>query len=158
MSRLFITADIHGLYSVWQKLLAKLLPDDVLVIAGDFFGNRFPVLGNPDYQPETLRAEFQALPNRKYYVYGNCDIPEFFPNQEYGLSFLYEDKLIFVYHGDASPPQEKYDIVISGHTHISEIRKSGDTLYINPGSPSRPHDGTASYAIYQNGKAEIVEI
>ena len=158
MSRLFITADVHGNYSVWQKLLSKLLPDDVLVIAGDFFGNRFPDANNPGYQPETLRQEYLDLPNQKYFVYGNCDIPGFFPNQSYGLSFLHDGKQVFVFHGDSNPPREKYDIVISGHTHVSGIQNLDGALYINPGSPARPKDEAASYAVYQNGKAEIIKI
>ena len=155
MSRLFITADIHGNYAVWQKLLARLQPDDTLVIAGDLFGNRFPDTNNPDYQPEILRQEYQGLKNPKYFVYGNCDLPEFFPGQKYDLTFQFADKKVLLYHGDNTLPAADNDIIITGHTHISEIKEQDGKLFINPGSPSRPHDDTPSYAIYQNGKAEI---
>jgi putative phosphoesterase len=156
--RLFITADIHGFYSVWQKLLGRLRPDDVLVIAGDFFGNRYPYPNNPDYQPETLRQEYQALPQRKYYVYGNCDRPEFFPAQKYTESFIYENKKVLLYHGDSATPAGDHDIIITGHSHIAAIETYGQKLYINPGSPFRPRSGQPSYAVYQQGKAEILEL
>lgn len=158
MKRLFIIADLHGYYSVWQKLLSKLQRDDTLVIAGDLFGNRFPDLNNPDYQPEIIRQEYLALKNPKYFVYGNCDLPEFFPEQKYELSFVYENKKILLYHGDSTVAAKDNDIIISGHTHIAEIRENNSKLYINPGSPSRPHDDMASYAIYQNGQAEILAV
>ncbi|MDR1323827.1 MAG: YfcE family phosphodiesterase [Candidatus Margulisbacteria bacterium] len=158
MSRLFITADIHGLYAVWQKLLSKLQPEDTLVIAGDFFGNRYPQPNNPDYQPENLRQEFQDLANQKYFVYGNCDRPEFFPAQKYTLSFVYENKKILLYHGDSAVPAGDHDIIITGHSHIAAIEAYGQKLYINPGSPFRPRKGRPSHAIYQHGQAEILEL
>ena len=158
MSRLFITADIHGNYPVWQKLLGKLLPDDTLVIAGDLFGNRFPDLNNPDYQPEIIRHEFQALKNEKYFVYGNCDLSGFFPDQKYELSFAFENKQVLLYHGDDTVPAGNHDIIITGHTHISEILEQNGKLYINPGSAARPKDDMASYAVYARSKAEIISL
>ncbi|GBR74259.1 metallophosphatase superfamily [Candidatus Termititenax aidoneus] len=157
MPRLLITADIHGFYSVWQKLLSRLQPEDVLVIAGDFFGNRYPYPNNPDYQPESLRREYQDLPNPKYFVYGNCDRPEFFPAQKYALSFVYENKKVLLYHGDSAVSAGDHDIIITGHSHVAEIKEYQNKLYINPGSPSLPRKGRPSYAIYQRGRAEILE-
>ncbi|MDR1996852.1 MAG: YfcE family phosphodiesterase [Candidatus Margulisbacteria bacterium] len=155
MSRLFITADVHGYYSVWQSLRGKLLAEDILIIAGDFFGNRYPCLNDPDYQPENLRREYQDLTNQKYYVYGNCDRPDFFPGQQYELSFVFEQKKILLHHGDNTLPAGEHDIIITGHTHAAEIREAQGKLYINPGSPSRPRSGASSYAVYARGEAQI---
>lgn len=158
MSRLFIIADVHGNYSIWQKLLSKLQSSDTLVIAGDLFGNRYPDTNNPDYQPEIIRQEYQALKNQKYFVYGNCDLPEFFPEQKYNLTFDFENKKILLYHGDDTVPSGDNDIIITGHTHVSEIKDLAGKLYINPGSVARPHDGFSGYAIYQNGQAEFIAL
>ena len=54
---IYITADIHGRYSIWQKITQRLTPEDILIIAGDLFGTRYPEWSLPDYQPENIRAE-----------------------------------------------------------------------------------------------------
>lgn len=44
--------------------------------------------------------------------------------------------------------QEKYDIVILGHTHYRLEKKAGNTLIINPGSLGQPRDGEGfSYCV-----------
>ncbi|MDR2431321.1 MAG: metallophosphoesterase family protein [Candidatus Margulisbacteria bacterium] len=158
MARLFIIADIHGLYSVWQKLLGRLQPDDTLAVAGDLFGNRYPCPHNPDYQPELIRQEYQALKNQKYFVYGNCDIPEFFPGQKYQLSFIFANKKVLLCHGDDTIPAGDHDIIISGHTHCAGAREQNGRLYINPGSPGRARDGWAGYALYADGQARLEKL
>ncbi|MFQ5538504.1 MAG: metallophosphoesterase family protein [Gemmatimonadota bacterium] len=41
---------------------------------------------------------------------------------------------------DLDPEAAGFSLVVTGHTHIPEIRRSGGVLYLNPGSagPSRP--------------------
>jgi len=34
--------------------------------------------------------------------------------------------------------QNSFNILVYGHTHISSIKWQGDTLFINPGSPTNP--------------------
>lgn len=58
----------------------------------------------------------------------------------------------------------KYDLVISGHTHMPLIEKHGDTLHVNPGSAAslralEPADHfTIAFYDTHTGKAEIVEL
>ncbi len=73
MEQMLITADIHGYYSSWQTIKNLLDQKTTLVIAGDLFDTKY---GNPtyhDFQPDKIKEEFKALPNKKHFVYGNCD-------------------------------------------------------------------------------------
>ena len=53
---------------------------------------------------------------------------------------IIDGKKIVAYHGDARPLLEgliecqKYDVVLSAHTHDALIERRGKTLHINPGT------------------------
>jgi putative phosphoesterase len=77
---------------------------------------------------------------------------------------LYVDqKTIFATHGHLYnesnlPPLKKGDILLHGHTHVSEIRTIGDITYINPGSVSIPKEkSTHSYMIFSQGEFILYE-
>jgi uncharacterized protein len=84
------------------------------------------------------------------------------------LSFDIEGKNTIVYHGDDSAllnaliECQKYDIILSGHTHNPRNEVVGRTLIINPGSTAYASEGKiiskASVAIYnsQTHTAEII--
>jgi len=79
-----------------------------------------------------------------------------------------DGKKTIVYHGDdyaildALIDSQKYDIVLTGHTHTPRNEVIGKTLVLNPGSTSYACEGKiiekASVAIYnsQTNKAEVV--
>ncbi len=48
--------------------------------------------------------------------------------------------------------EHKFDIIISGHTHRSYIKKINNVLLINPGSPNQPFLSKASVAILRISK------
>jgi putative phosphoesterase len=56
--------------------------------------------------------------------------------------------------------KEKADIVVFGHSHVAEVTKFNDILFINPGSASSPRHGTKrSVALLElNGREKNVEI
>jgi putative phosphoesterase len=114
-----------------------------------------------------------------------CDILSVFGNNEgdifrlltktskakfFNKSFVktFDNKKIAVYHGDSKPllagliDSQKYDVVLSGHTHISVIETIGKTLHINPGTCSdyanSKIEDKPSIAIYdtKSNKAEII--
>jgi putative phosphoesterase len=144
--RVIITADIHGYYSAWQKIKTAVEPQDALIIAGDLFGNRYPDYNNPDFRPEDIRAEIGDIP-LLYYVYGNCDIPQFCPGYAYEESFSALGKKWFIHHGDKLFATDA-DIIVTGHTHIAEIRQESGRYFLNSGSPAKPRTGKPSYIIY----------
>jgi uncharacterized protein len=144
--RLVVTADIHGLYSAWKKICAQLVPSDLLIIAGDAFGTRYPLPSNPDYRPADIRAELVDIPH--IIVSGNCDLQNFLPELTYTHNFVWENINIFIHHGDTLPliPAET-NLVISGHTHVPMVQYLEGHWLVNPGSPALPRAYVASYAV-----------
>ncbi len=82
------------------------------------------------------------------------------------LSFLKEDKTLFV-HGGPEDPQDQYiytvsskifppgvDVLFSGHTHVQALVDFDGRFYCNPGSVGQPRDGDnrAAYASIAEGK------
>lgn len=81
------------------------------------------------------------------------------------LSFLKEDKTLFV-HGGPEDPQDQYlyavsskifppevDILFSGHTHVQVMVDFDGKIFCNPGSVGQPRDGDtrAAYASIKEG-------
>ena len=95
-------------------------------------------------------------------VRGNCDtevdqmVLEFPIMAEYALLFL-EGRTVFLTHGHKfniqTPPLLKSgDILLHGHTHVQTIDRSGEYVYMNPGSVSIPKEGREkSYMVYEDG-------
>ncbi len=158
MDRLLVTGDIHGSYTTWLIVKELLHPEDGLVIAGDFFDTRFGSYANEDFQPGAIKKEAWELPNRLFYVYGNCDSPQFFPDCRDSLLFQAMEKTIFLHHGHKPLPcdfPQEPDIIIQGHTHICELQKTKTRILMNPGSISRPRNGFPSYGIIERNQISI---
>ena len=56
-------------------------------------------------------------------------------------------------------PNEAPDVLVCGHTHIEEIHRVGDLLYVNPGSPTLPRNkslrlGTIGFLTITHGAAQ----
>jgi len=76
-------------------------------------------------------------------------------------------KKFAVYHGhspvilNALISSQNYDYVLSGHTHIPEVRQYEKTLHINPGSCGGVNDerkATVAILNTEIGRAEIIEL
>ncbi len=83
-------------------------------------------------------------------------------NQPY-IFTLYEKKFIVIHEHhivDALADSGHYDIVIYGHTHEAEIRKSKNALIINPGETGAWLYGKATVALLdlKNMYAEILKL
>lgn len=159
MTRLFVTADIHGSLDTWMTIKALMKPSDCLVIAGDLFDTRYGNYSHTDFQPEFIREDIQKLSQKVYYVYGNCDVPSFFPGYGSTLGFTRFEKTIFLHHGHGTPPiPENTDIIISGHTHCCFLEKKGSRIFMNPGSLTNPRNRVYTYGIIDKFKAEIWDL
>jgi putative phosphoesterase len=158
MAKLLITADVHGSLNTWRAILALLQPADTLVVAGDLFDTRYGNPAHPDFVPEFIRQEISGLGHPCYYVYGNCDVPSFCPGHTPTLEFTAFSRKIFLHHGHACPaiPRDT-DIVIQGHTHRHALEKKGQTIFINPGSLTRPKDRKATYGIMEQHQIAIMD-
>jgi putative phosphoesterase len=159
MSKLLIVADIHGHYSIWQKVTQLLGPKDTLAVAGDLFDTRYGNYKNRDFMPEQIKEEFIDLNIPKYYVYGNCDDEWFFPGQEYFIKFDFNGKKILLRHGHIKEPlHSDIDIIIEGHSHIKQLEIKGKKIFLNPGSVAIPRDEIASYAIWEGNKIGLLDM
>jgi uncharacterized protein len=80
------------------------------------------------------------------------------------LIFTLEDRRIVVIHehliADALADSGHFDLVIYGHTHEAEARKTGKTLVVNPGEVSGWLYGKSTVAVadLKTMEAEIMEL
>ncbi|MCP4673588.1 MAG: YfcE family phosphodiesterase, partial [Desulfobacula sp.] len=119
MTRMFVTADIHGSLNTWMTIKELMEPSDCLVIAGDLFDTRYGNYSHTDFQPDFIKQGIQNISQKFYYVYGNCDLPSFFPGYGSTLEFKALNKKIFLHHGHGnSIIPDDIDIIIYGHTHL----------------------------------------
>lgn len=159
MSRLIITADIHGLYSRWLSVKALLKQGDTLVVAGDLFDTRYGRRSDLDFQPEVIRDEFLSLTQQKFYVYGNCDHMDFFPGEDYVRKFNFGKIRVLVQHGHIpSPDLSCCDLVIEGHSHVKGLSRQAGVFFLNPGSASLPRDDSAGYGLVEGGRISLIDL
>jgi putative phosphoesterase len=159
MPKLIVTADIHGSYSSWLTTKALLRFNDKLVIAGDLFDTKYGSFSNADFQPESIKKELKKFNHNVYYVYGNCDVPSFFPGYQVKTAFNAFNRKIFLHHGHR--PYKNFpgsDIIIQGHTHYYSLLKKDGQIFMNPGSITYPKSGTATYGVIDNTSADIIEL
>ena len=80
------------------------------------------------------------------------------------LEFGCKNKKFYVYHGtsikklDAAIKSNKYDYVLTGHTHIKRDEKMGRTRIINPGALFRVRICTIAFLDAEKDELEFVEV
>jgi len=174
-----IISDTHGSRTAWETAIAGPLADsDVIVHAGDVFyhGTRNPM---PEgYDTLGLAQSIMACSIPVVIAQGNCDsevdqmvlgIPIVSPFAQLTCG----RHRVIVQHWQRGGDDELTDILerfrprlfVTGHTHIPELREVGDTLLVNPGSPSltKHPDGCKTVARVRiedtdGVTAEIVEL
>lgn len=158
--KFFILSDIHGSVSAFTEA-AKAFENekaDILVLCGDYLnhGPRNPLPAG--YDPKSLAPLLNAMAGNILGVRGNCDsevdqmILDFPCLGDYAV-FFSAGRRFFVTHGHL--PAEKQasllragDVFVSGHTHVPVLEKRDGIVFLNPGSPSIPKEGSApGYAI-----------
>lgn len=153
MSLIGITSDIHGSKIAWDRLFYSPISKDIdfWIISGDilYHGPKNPI---PEgYSPLELASAINEYKKPLIIVKGNCDsevdqslikVPIMSP---YGVLFV-DGLKVLIHHGDKNlddwifslEDDDRFNIVISGHTHISLIQKRNGIIFFNPGSPSIP--------------------
>ncbi len=159
---LLVASDVHSGASAFEILSDRASDPGCLAFlyAGDL------EIGNYFISGKLRTRSYTFIPVR-----GNCDRP--WSWEETGVPFPPVERSvnfggisIWMSHGHlVCDPEETgdghHDIVINGHTHVTSLRKSGDTVYLNPGSASRPRGRScASYATIEfmedvNGKRTV---
>jgi putative phosphoesterase len=145
-----IISDTHGSVTSWRDAAAKFFTAVELVLhCGDvlYHGPRNPL---PDgYQPAMLAQEINAFPKPLICVQGNCDAEVDQLLLEIPLQTPYAQVFtpvwrILIHHGQRFTPEtapvwtSRFNLIISGHTHLPELVRRGETVWLNPGSPALP--------------------
>jgi len=119
-----------------------------------------------------MLEHFQGL--KMKFVFGNNDGEKNGLNskaKEFGFEeiaeekeFEFKGKKFYVYHGtdreklDVAIKSNKYDYILTGHTHIKNDVKISNTRVINPGALFRIYPYTIALLDVDNEKVEFVEI
>lgn len=80
------------------------------------------------------------------------------------LEFEHKTKKFYVYHGtkrgilDAAIQSNKYDYILTGHTHLKRDERIGNSRVINPGALFRIHPYTVALLDAEKDKLEFVKI
>jgi hypothetical protein len=161
-----LIADTHDNLPMVDRAVKRLNEENVELVlhAGDYVAGfvipRFKelkakligVFGNNDGDHELLRKRFSE--NKRLELRGN-----FAEITADGL------KIALLHGGDvelleALIDQERFDVVVYGHTHIAEIRRKGETLVVNPGEVCGYLSGKSTLALLDTVKreAKIIEL
>lgn len=147
-----VIGDTHGRRAAIEKQL-KLLGIKHFLFTGDFYSDAKIIA-------HRLDLTFNG-------VVGNCDPPSGQELEEQLITLA--GKKIFITHGHQY--NVKYnlqnlfyraselaaDIVIYGHTHMSNIEYIDNICFLNPGSPSRPRGGSKASFILLKISENIIE-
>jgi phosphoesterase, MJ0936 family len=165
--KILIASDIHGSEKAAKTIVDCFLNNgfDRLVLLGDelYHGPRNDLPAT--YAPKAVIPLLSSLKDRIVAVRGNCDaevdqmvLP--FPIMDWEKDLIVDGKSWHLSHGHHPETLEKKaDVILSGHTHISILKKENGTIYLNPGSPSIPKGGTkAGFAIYDDGVFSLVSL
>ena len=157
MSKLIVTADIHGSFSSWLIIKALLKSQDQLAVAGDLFDTKYGSFANSDFKPDAIKDELLQFSHKFYYVYGNCDTPSFFPGFEVSMQLNIFNRQILLYHGHgAFKYPSNIDIIITGHTHRYLLEQKNGQIFMNPGSLTYPKNGIPSYGVIDKNSVKII--
>lgn len=185
--RYLIASDIHGALPAAEALAACFREEgaDRLLLLGDllYHGPRNPL---PEgYAPAEVAKLLNGYADRITAVRGNCDsevdqmVLDFPCLGDYALVVDGGTTLMLTHgHLDLArvvrglPPGS---FVFSGHTHVKGIGPEvapacvknitaeafptqTEATFVNPGSIGHPKDGSASYALWENGTVELKQL
>lgn len=168
-------SDTHGCADRWALACEKFFQGaDYIVHSGDvlYHGPRNPM--KADYNPALLAERINAAPCPVLICRGNCDseVDQLVLQTPIEAPFLhlYADGLrVVATHGhkcmhndekDALAKTLQADIFVSGHIHQTVLEKRGQTIFLNPGSPSlsKRADGRQTVAVLDAGKITVYDV
>lgn len=161
--KFMIASDIHGSAYYCERLIAayKREQADKLLLLGDilYHGPRNDL--PKEYQPKRVIQLLNEIKEEILCVRGNCDtevdqmVLEFPILAEYCVIPLGK-RIVFATHGHVFninnlPMLKKGDVLLNGHFHVPACEKTGEIIYINPGSVSIPKENSQhSYLIMED--------
>ena len=152
--RIVVISDTHKRTGVIDKILSAQKEAKHVFFLGDHvadiedFEYLYPdkrfhsVCGNCDFYSTVPSVGLEVLNGKRiFYTHGHNY------NVKYGLSRLLE-----------VAKANNYDIVLYGHTHIAKILYEDGIYIVNPGSPTSPREGKASYAVIDITESGIMPV
>jgi len=149
-----LISDTHGDIYAFKKAFEVLKDYDLIMHSGDLF---YHGLFNPvkeSYNPLELSKIISQIKKPIIFSKGNCDsevdqLAVDFNVLDPVRIFYFKENIIYLHHGHKKRDEElldlskkfKFNIVVSGHTHIYRIERKENVIFINPGSPSLPKGG-----------------
>jgi len=163
-----IISDTHGDREAFRIAWENYLKDaEIILHAGDVLYHGPRNFWGHGYDPHGLAEDLNRLPVPLFIARGNCDAPVDqlvleYPLCDPGLELEIEGMKVLVYHGDKEDPwhkKKKAQLLITGHTHIPEIKKEGSLLHLNPGSPALPKGGAPpTIALWEDNSICIISL
>lgn len=169
-----IVSDTHGCKNTFVSIIETYFKEaELLIHAGDvlYHGPRNPI--PKDYNPKELAMYMNRLNIPTVIAKGNCDaeVDEMvldMPIQNPYAIIIYNRLRIVVNHGHSFNFAEKLEIAkkfkanifISGHTHVPELIKTENIVFVNPGSPglSKHPENLATAARIVDANVEVFDI
>ena len=152
-----IISDIHGSISDLNRVLDIYVKENCskLIILGDLFNYGF------DLNRNRIIKTLNDMKDNIVCVRGNCDnnIDNISFEMPYIEQISLNDKVITLTHGHLFDKEylqkQDCDIILTGHTHVANIEKINDKIFVNPGSISKPRKGENSFAIIDSESISI---
>jgi putative phosphoesterase len=141
--RIGLISDTHGSAAAYAAALDALGQVDLILHAGDFAHDALviakrtgitthAVLGNCDFGPGEEEAEFVLRGHRLLLLHGH----------HHGVKRSLERLAAYAH-------EKQANICVFGHSHTALIKRVGECLFINPGSPLSPRVGGPSCALLE---------
>ncbi|MBN2232131.1 MAG: phosphodiesterase [Deltaproteobacteria bacterium] len=159
-----IISDTHGSVAAWKQAMdGPFLDVDMIFHAGDLLyhgaRNPFPF----GYHTARLADLLNSCPVPLVIARGNCDSAVDQTVLNYPIhapmAFVQMEGLRYcIMHGDHGTLQDQLqtahrfraDFLVTGHTHIRNLKRENDIVHINPGSAALPKD-------HLNGSVAVVD-
>lgn len=163
-----IASDIHGSPGCLKKLLSYQEEFQIqkIILLGDLYYSGARNIPPSDYNPKDVVSILNSISDKVISCKGNCEsdvdlmVSEFVIADDLFLHLFGKD--IFLSHGHRysflNVSKFSFDIFIQGHTHISEIKKEGGKLFLNPGSITLPKDDNRSFMILNEREVSLFSL
>ena len=154
--KVLIVADIHGGFENMKKVIQNDPTFDYLLLVGDLLAG--PI--GDGYDRDKLAEALNIYKDKIIAVKGNCDYEFDTKLLDFDVDKLYttipmDSKKFLMTHGHYYNrdylPDETYDILITGHTHVPVLERDNGKIIVNPGSISLPRKGSSKcYIVYED--------
>lgn len=167
--RYLLVSDIHG--SLDSALIIKQkheqLKTDKIIVLGDilYHGPRNDL--PPSYNPKKVIEVLNELKDDIIAIKGNCDaevdqmVLDFKIYDDFVLN--YKGKKIYLTHGqkinkDSPIIDNKYSVVLYGHSHVYCVKMIEKVMYINLGSITIPKENTKKcYGVLEDDNIKVFD-